>query len=85
MRKHVMRVALLAVPALGDLAAPAQAIMGDVQVVVVRAGLIARAGAGRRILTFRGRDYRFGIVGLSLGFTVGTSINKLIGRGFVHA
>jgi hypothetical protein len=85
MHKHVMRVALLAGLASAALAAPAQAITGDVQVVVVKAGLIAGAGAGRGILTFRGRDYRFRIVGLSLGFTVGTSINKLIGHvSYLH-
>jgi hypothetical protein len=85
MHKHVMRVALLAGLASAALAAPSQAITGDVQVVVVKAGLIAGAGAGRGILTFRGRDYRFRIVGLSLGFTVGTSINKLIGHvSYLH-
>jgi len=85
MHKHVMRVALLTGLASAALAAPSQAITGDVQVVVVKAGLIAGAGAGRGILTFRGRDYRFRIVGLSLGFTVGTSINKLIGHvSYLH-
>ena len=85
MHKHVMRVTLLTIMASGVLAAPSQAQMGAVRVVIAKAGLVAGAGAGRGILTFRGRDYRFRIIGLSLGFTVGASINKLTGHvSYMH-
>jgi hypothetical protein len=83
--RHVMRVVLLAILASGALVVPSRAQMGTVQVVIVKAGLIVGAGGGRGILTFRGRDYRFRVVGLSLGFTAGTSINKLIGHvSYLH-
>ena len=33
--------------------------MGEVRVAFAKAGLIAGAGAGRGVLTYRGRDYPF--------------------------
>jgi hypothetical protein len=59
---------------------PSHAITGHVRVVFAKAALIAGAGVGRRVLTFRGRDYRFRVSGLSLGFTAGASLDRLVGR-----
>jgi hypothetical protein len=77
-----MRLALLALfagsPAV--LATASQAQVGSMQVVIAKAGLIAGAGAGRGVLTFRGRDYPFSVAGLSLGLTVGATVNKFVGR-----
>jgi hypothetical protein len=54
--------------------------MGEVSVVFAKAALIAGAGAGRGILTYRGRDYPFRVSGLSLGVTAGASVMRLTGR-----
>src|ERR1700754_3758897 len=52
---------------------------GYVRVNFVKAGLMAGAGAGRGVLTYRGRDYPFRVSGLSLGVTAGASISRLEG------
>jgi hypothetical protein len=54
--------------------------MGEVSVVFAKAGLIVGAGAGRGVLTYRGRDYPFRVSGLSLGLTAGASAMRLTGR-----
>jgi hypothetical protein len=53
---------------------------GYVRVKFVKAGLMAGAGAGRGVLTYRGRDYPFRVSGLSLGVTAGASVSRLEGR-----
>jgi len=42
--------------------------------------LVVGTGAGSGVLTYRGREYPFNVYGLSLGVTVGASINRLEGR-----
>jgi len=59
---------------------PSHAITGTVRVTVAKAGFVVGAGGGRGTLTFRHRNYPFTVQGLSLGFTAGASINKLVGR-----
>jgi hypothetical protein len=54
--------------------------MGNIRLTFAKAGLIAGTGAGRGVLTYRGRDYRFRAYGLSLGVTVGASVIRLTGR-----
>ena len=61
-------------------ATPSRAITGTVRVTVAKAGFVVGAGGGRGTLTFRHRNYPFTVQGLSLGFTAGASINKLVGR-----
>jgi hypothetical protein len=53
--------------------------MGEVRVAFAKAGLIAGAGAGRGVLTYRGHDYPFRVRGLSLGVTIGASAMRLTG------
>lgn len=62
------------------IATPSHAIMGQVRVTIVKAGLGFGAGGGRGVLTFRHRNYPFTVQGLSLGITAGASVNKLVGR-----
>jgi len=62
------------------LATPAQAVTGTVRVTVAKAGFVVGGGGGRGVLTFRHRKYPFTVQGLSVGFTAGASINKLVGR-----
>jgi hypothetical protein len=52
---------------------------GYVRVNFVKAGLIAGAGRGSGVLTYRGRDYPFRVSGLSLGVTAGASVSRLKG------
>ena len=77
---RIMQGALLVLFALGGLATPSQAETGSVRVVFTKAGFIVGVGAGRGILTFRGRHYPFRVSGMSFGATIGGSVNKLIGR-----
>jgi lipid-binding SYLF domain-containing protein len=62
------------------LASPSQAISGSVRVTVTKAGFIVGGGRGRGVLSFRHRNYPFTVQGLSLGFTAGASVNRLVGR-----
>jgi len=61
-------------------AVPSHAINGAVRVTVAKAGFIVGGGGGRGVLSFRHRNYQFTVQGLSLGFTAGASVNKLVGR-----
>jgi hypothetical protein len=72
--------AMTALAVVVGVAAPSHAITGTVRVTVAKAGFVVGAGGGRGTLTFRHRNYPFTVQGLSLGFTAGASINKLVGR-----
>jgi hypothetical protein len=81
MRKSVFCwIAVVAFLASTGLASPSHAISGSVRVSIAKAGLVVGAGAGRGTLSFRHRNYRFTVRGLSFGVTAGASINKLVGR-----
>jgi hypothetical protein len=54
--------------------------MGEVRVIFAKAALIAGAGGGRGVLTYRGHDYPFRVYGLSVGVTAGASAMRLTGR-----
>jgi hypothetical protein len=53
---------------------------GYVSIAFARAGLVVGAGAGRGVLTYRGRDYPFRASGLSVGLSAGASAMRLTGR-----
>jgi hypothetical protein len=59
---------------------PSQAITAQVRVTIAKAGFVVGGGGGRGVLTFRHRNYPFTVQGLSLGFTAGASVNRLVGR-----
>jgi hypothetical protein len=81
MGKRSAGLALVALVICAGLATPSHAqAAGDVRVVFAKAGLIAGAGGGRGVLTYRGRDYPFRASGLSLGVTAGASAMRLTGR-----
>jgi hypothetical protein len=81
MRKHrSCWVAVMALAASIGLATPSQAITGTVRVTMAKAGLVVGAGGGKGTLTFRHRNYRFTVQGLSLGLTAGASLTKYVGR-----
>ena len=80
MSKCWMQLPLVILLASIALAKPSHAASGFVRVSFGKAGLIVGAGAGRGVLTYGGHDYRFRISGLSLGFAVGLSVTRVVGR-----
>ncbi|CCE10355.1 conserved exported hypothetical protein [Bradyrhizobium sp. STM 3843] len=63
-------------------AAPSRAETGAVSVVFTKGGFIVGVGGGEGVLHFRGRNYPFTVSGMSVGFTIGASTTKLVGRAF---
>lgn len=61
-------------------ATPSRAETGQVAVVFTKGGFIVGVGAGEGVLLFRGKKYPFTVSGMSVGFTVGASTTKLVGR-----
>ena len=57
---------------------PSRAETGQVTVVFTKGGFIV--GGGEGVLTFRGKHYPFTASGMSVGFTIGASTTKLVGR-----
>ena len=81
MRKLATRVAVavLLAGAIG-FSTPSRAETGQVAVVFTKGGFIVGVGGGEGVLTFRGRHYRFTVSGMSVGFTIGASTSKFVGR-----
>ncbi len=73
-------VALLGLLTSAVVATPASAEIGTVRVVFTKGGFIIGVGGGEGVLTFRGKNYPFTVSGASIGFTVGASTTKLVGR-----
>lgn len=60
--------------------APSHAETGRVGVIFTKGGFIVGVGGGEGVLTLRGKHYPFTVSGLSVGFTIGASTTKLVGR-----
>jgi lipid-binding SYLF domain-containing protein len=73
-------VALFGLLTSAVVATPALAEMGTVRVIFTKGGFIVGVGGGEGVLTFRGKNYPFTVSGASIGFTVGASTTKLVGR-----
>lgn len=73
-------VALFGLLTAAVVATPARAENGAVSVVFTKGGFIVGVGGGEGVLTFRGRRYPFTVSGASIGFTIGASTTKLVGR-----
>jgi hypothetical protein len=73
-------VALFGLLASTVIATPASAETGTVRVIFTKGGFIVGVGGGEGVLTFRGKNYPFTVSGASIGFTVGASTTKLVGR-----
>ena len=82
MRKFNRRIVVagLAGVMMASLATHARAETGAVRVVFTKGGFIVGVGGGEGVLTFRGQNYPFTVSGMSVGFTIGASTTKLIGR-----
>ena len=77
---RMMLIALLGFLASASLATPSQAETGAVRVVFTKGGFIVGVGGGQGVLTFRGKNYPFTVSGMSVGFTIGASTTKFVGR-----
>jgi hypothetical protein len=81
MRKLAKRVALAALLAgVAGFSTPSRAETGQVAVVFTKGGFIVGIGGGEGVLIYRGKRYPFTVSGMSVGFTVGASTTKLVGR-----
>ena len=79
---RVVRLMAMLLLALG-LATPATPSFaqaaGEVRARIVKAGLLVGGGAGRGVLTYRGKTYPFKITGLSVGITAGATVGRFDG------
>ena len=79
-RTRMMLIALLGFLVSASLATPSLAETGSVSVVFTKGGFIVGVGGGQGVLTFRGKHYPFTVSGMSVGFTIGASTTKFVGR-----
>ena len=81
MKKITARLALAALlVGVAGFSLPARAETGQVAVVFTKGGFIVGVGGGEGVLHFRGKNYPFTVSGMSVGFTIGASTTKLVGR-----
>lgn len=59
---------------------PSRAETGRVGVIFTKGGFVLGVGGGEGMLILRGKHYPFTVSGLSVGFTIGASTTKLVGR-----
>jgi hypothetical protein len=76
----VFAVAVAVLAGVVGLATPSSADMGQVAVIFTKGGFIVGVGGGEGVLRYRGKTYPFTVSGMSVGFTIGASTTKLIGR-----
>src|SRR6187455_3501261 len=81
MKKFGINVALVALLAgVAGFNTPSRAETGQVAVVFTKGGFIVGVGGGEGVLTLKGKRYPFTVSGMNIGFTVGASTTKLVGR-----
>ena len=81
MRKFAILAALFALLAgVAGFSAPSRAETGQVVVVFTKGGFIVGVGGGEGVLVYRGKRYPFTVSGMSVGFTIGASTTKFVGR-----
>ena len=81
MRRLSLSAAFVAlVVGVAGLGSPSRAETGQVAVVFTKGGFIVGVGGGEGVLVLRGKRYPFTVSGMSVGFTVGASTSKFVGR-----
>src|SRR4051794_26522844 len=81
MKKLSINVALVALLAgVTGFSTPSRAETGQVVVVFTKGGFIVGVGGGEGVLVYRGKRYPFTVSGMSVGFTIGASTTKFVGR-----
>src|ERR1700716_4540732 len=82
MKRFCISVALAALLAgVVGFSTPSRAETGQVAVVFTKGGFIVGVGGGEGVLVLRGKRYPFTVSGMSVGFTIGASTTKFVGRG----
>src|SRR4051812_50120737 len=81
MRKFSIQAAVVALLA-GTIgfSTPSRAETGQVAVVFTKGGFIVGVGGGEGVLIYRGKRYPFTVSGMSVGFTIGASTTRFVGR-----
>src|ERR1700737_5443545 len=79
-RIHVALIALLGMLGVMVPGTPSRAETGSVAVVFTKGGFIVGVGGGEGVLVLRGKRYPFTVSGMSVGFTIGASTTKFVGR-----
>jgi hypothetical protein len=81
MRRFCTNVAMVALLAsVAGISTPSRAETGQVAVVFTKGGFIIGVGGGEGVLILRGKRYPFTVSGMSVGFTIGASTTKFVGR-----
>jgi hypothetical protein len=81
MRRFCTNVALVALlGGVAGISTPSQAEIGQVAVIFTKGGFIVGVGGGEGVLILRGKRYPFTVSGMSVGFTIGASTTKFVGR-----
>ena len=81
MRRSCTNVALVALLAgVARISTPSYAEIGQVAVIFTKGGFIVGVGGGEGVLMLRGKRYPFTVSGMSVGFTIGASTSKFVGR-----
>ncbi|WFU21228.1 hypothetical protein QA649_24265 [Bradyrhizobium sp. CB1717] len=81
MRKFTIGAVLIAsLAAIAGFSTPTRAETGDVAVVFTKGGFIVGVGGGEGVLLLRGKKYPFTVSGMSVGFTIGASTTKFVGK-----
>src|SRR6186713_782787 len=79
-RTGMMLAAALGFLASSGLPTPSHAETGQVAVVFTKGGFVVGVGGGEGVLVYRGQKYPFTVSGMSVGFTIGASTTKFVGR-----
>ena len=80
MTKFAASVALVALLGVASASTPSRAETGQVAVIFTKGGLVVGVGGGQGVLVLRGHKYPFTVSGMSVGFTIGASTTKFVGR-----
>ena len=81
MRKFGINATLVALlVGVAGFGTPSRAETGQVAVVFTKGGFVVGVGGGEGVLILRGKRYPFTVSGMSIGFTIGASTTKLVGR-----
>jgi hypothetical protein len=77
---RILQIAIAGLLASSAVTTGVRAETGQIAVVFTKGGLIVGVGGGEGVLVLRGKRYPFTVSGMSVGFTIGASTSKLVGR-----
>ena len=81
MKRLCTSVALVALlVGVAGISTPLHAEIGQVAVIFTKGDFIVGVGGGEGVLILHGKRYPFTVSGMSVGFTIGASTTKFVGR-----